>query len=143
MADLPQNDVLNHTRVLEFTQAARLDLIAKLTKPGRLEDPKEQKVLLDALNGLDKAVFTNERLKLEEKIVDTQKSASALIATVLAQAGLKDIFVTENGVSRGIPSLPNDLPMDELVPDEMSTVPMREDYAELMAKTDSRNNADE
>lgn len=136
MADLLSTEVLDSARVMEYTQQTRLNLIKDLTKNAtQPEDPKSQKVLLEALNGMDKAVVTIERIKLEEKAIDLQAAAASLIAAVIRTPGIKNIFTNDTLVEREIPSLPNNLDAIVTVAGETSNMPMNESYAEFMSKT--------
>ena len=69
--------------VLAFTHSKRKIIIDHMLKGGVPEDPALTKVILSALDGMDKAALTRKRIKVEEKQSNNQEQAAALIAKLL------------------------------------------------------------
>ena len=100
---------------LERSLAARETIIATLMSDGRLPYNKDDKIMLiQALDGLDRTVLSKAKLKSDDQNAKSQRDTAKMIADVLSRVSTASLTRT------GVPSLPSDIVIDDLVPGETS-----------------------
>jgi hypothetical protein len=119
--------------ILAFTQATRRQLVAALTKEGKMpEDTKQQTTLLTTLADMDRAALGKKRVKVEEDATKTQAAMTGLVAHMLVNVrrgrGLNadgtPLPTAVPALERPAPALSDSIPEPELVPGETSASPM-------------------
>lgn len=133
-AELEKDDGL-----LARTQESRLRIATELlSKPLDQIDAKDTSNALKALDGIDKQIMSKRRLQMEDKQGNQHAQAAALIATVLARVGSSRPYRVEldhdESEDYQPPVLPDDIPTPELVPGELSKVPLKSSIQEFMGK---------
>ena len=134
-----QNQIVNDDEVLDFTHSKRVWLLDQLTANGTKlpEDVKETKIVAQLLDGMDKQALGKKRIRLDEKVVDTQAGAAAIMANILSMAAGQKPFIVQNAVAREVPVLGSDVPAPVLVEGEISTAPYVQDFDTFMKSTSS------
>jgi hypothetical protein len=81
------NDIIDETdrNRLERVQALRERIITELTEVDIPEDPKDRALLIEAMNGLDKSIYSKAKVRVADKTGDDNKDAARIIADVLAR----------------------------------------------------------
>lgn len=80
--------VLDDDQVLAYTQSVRKNIVTELTKGKAFpQDKGEQILLMQALDGMDRAALTNKRIKSDEKTQNDVAGAASMIAQMLSQMG--------------------------------------------------------
>ena len=126
--------LVSEDKILAFTHAKRMFIVEQMLASGKLpEDPAEKKVLLNALDGMDKAALGRKRIKVEEKTNTSMAQAAALIAHVLNAPGVNQAYKASAPVQREAPTLPSDVPPPVLVEGETSVVQNSRNYETFMA----------
>jgi hypothetical protein len=123
--------------LLKFSQGVRKRFINTITKTGFPEDPKEQRVLLQALSDMDKQSLGNKAIGASEK----QSESDLLVARALSNLGSH--FGTVNpfeGEGKEIPKLEDgSLPVIEIAPGETDVGLSDENYDGFMKKFEDKN----
>ena len=128
--------IANDDAVLDYTLKMRKFVLDKMLADGKLpEDPAEKKIILNALDGMDKAAIAKKRIKLEEKVVDSHAGAAAIIASILSMSSSVNAFKDINPVNRVAPTLGSDVPEPVLVEGEASVTANQQTFSEFMIKT--------
>jgi hypothetical protein len=79
---------LDEDQVLAYTQNVRKNIVADLTKGKAFPENKGQQILLmQALDGMDRAALTSKRIKSDEKTSQGVAGAAGIIAQMLSQMG--------------------------------------------------------
>lgn len=80
---------LNEEQVLARTRGVRLKIVDSLTKTASFPaDPDDAKLLIKALDGLDKQALTTKRMKVDEAIAQgAAASGKEIIAALLSRVG--------------------------------------------------------
>lgn len=136
--DEQQNDVMTDEQVLAYTQHKRKFIVSKLIANNQLPGDKDEKVmLLQALDGMDRAALGNKRIKADEKTANGMAGAAGIIAQMLTQIGT----LTRDNISPleilervEAPSLSNEIPEPILVPGELETNASQLDYDSFMSR---------
>lgn len=99
---------------LEYTHNVRKRVIDELMKEGIPKGTSDKVLLIQALDGIDKAVFTKVKLKNEDKANKNEEERNRILVTsALAQYKANQA----NHVRTGMPDTSN-LPKVDLVPDQ-------------------------
>lgn len=69
--------------VLDYTQEKREQIIAKMTQNGMPGDPKDLYVILNALDGMDRAALTKKKIQSESELGSKAALAGAAITEIL------------------------------------------------------------
>jgi hypothetical protein len=88
MSEMTGVSVDSEDEVLARTRGVRLKIVSSLTKTenGFPADPDEAKLLIKALDGLDKQALTTKRMKVDEKIAaGAAASGKEIIAALLSK----------------------------------------------------------
>ena len=76
--------VLDDDQVLDYTQVVRRNIVRTLTSKGYVpDDNSDRNMLMNALDGLDRAAISNKRIKVESKQADNDAAAASIIAKML------------------------------------------------------------
>lgn len=128
--------------LLEWSVHERKLFIARMMKPdGSLpDDPKEKALVLKAMDGIEKIAISRKRIKIEDKAATSQAEAARLIAHVFKSVAEKNPFVIDMGTAeqlspeqrKALPSLPDDIPLPELVEGETAVSPPQNSYDNFM-----------
>ena len=97
------DDRLSDDEILAYTQAKRRELVSKMTETGIPEDNKDRLTLLAALDGMDRAALTVQKIASKEKTASADREAQMLIASIYGQLRGVDPFAvdqSDNGVIR-------------------------------------------
>lgn len=118
--DIVVSGDLTEDQVLARTRGVRLRIVSKLTETAAFpQDPDEAKLLIKALDGLDKQVLTTKRMKLDADIAAGQAaSGKEVVAALLSKLSHAP------GMSASItiieaPVLGAEIPVPEILPGEM------------------------
>lgn len=125
---------------LSYTQKKRQQIItAMMGENGEKLNSLERgdkMVVLQALDGMDRAALGRKRLKTDEKIGASAAATAALIAQVLQAPGAQQHGMVVDGViTRVVPQLPADIPEPQVVPGEMDGEAAQMDYETFMAQS--------
>lgn len=124
---------LSEDQVLAYTQHKRKAIVQELTKTGAVpEDNSSRNMLLQALDGMDRAALTSKRIKSEEKN-GGMAGAASLVAALLTQVTGKKLTSDIIDPNRPTPLLGQDVPPPQLVPGETEINPRQLDYDTFMA----------
>lgn len=115
---------------LLMTRNLRAELVKSIVKGGVPTDPKEQQVLLTALNDMDRSALTLKKIKSDEGLGNKQLAAAALLAQVFNDPRIKQIDKVEDivGSTRVIPELDESIIPSSVTPGELDTTPPVETY---------------
>lgn len=136
-------EVVNDDQVLDYTQGIRRQLIGHLTKDGKMPaDLKEQSMLLQTLDGMDRVALGRKRIKVEEKANNNQAAMAGLVAHMLTNVrrgrGLNadgtPIAAAGSAPARSAPVLSDSIPEPVLVPGETSAAPMRMSWEDFTSE---------
>ena len=134
---LSNNEVIldSEESVLSYTHAKRLFIVESMLHEGQLpEDPAEKKVLLNALDGMDKMAIGRMRIKIDEKANKNMGQAAALVAQLLSSGNIAHMYNVPNGTNRDAPLLGSDVPAPDIVNGETAINPLGTNYEEFMNK---------
>lgn len=108
--------------IFAYTNERRKHIVTTLMKEDMaLKDPAYAKIVLQALDGLDKVALGRKRIKVDEKINTNQEMAAGLIARLLnSTAGSKLYETTMFDINRKPPTLGTEIPNPILVEGETS-----------------------
>ena len=126
-------DINSEDEELSYTKAKRKQLIESLSKNGAPNDVKDQSIMLQALDGLDRITLTRMRLKSEEGISTSQVAAAAILAQLFNNPQTKKVGRSGDAVSE-IPTLRTDLPAIAVVAGELDAVPVKDNYDAFMRR---------
>lgn len=145
-----QSQVMTDDEALAFTQNARKKIVKELMKSKVIpEDKGEQIMLMQALDGMDRASLGNKRIKADEKASDNLGDSAALIAQMLTQmSGNLKLMKTEDIIDvdfkdAAAPALPDHIPDPVLVPGETSIGAPQLDYDSFMNAMNAEETAKE
>lgn len=123
--------------VLAFTHQQRLLMFRDVIKEGKVpEDPSMAKVAVSLLKDMDAAALGRKRIKVDEKIADTQSAAAGIIAHVLGAAAKAKPYRLDatDVISRPAPELGAEVPPPRLVEGETAVVSSQDCYESFMAR---------
>ena len=129
MAEHNTNEELD----LEYTKSKRKQLIEALSKNGAPTDIKEQSIMLQALDGLDRQTLTKMRIKVDEGISNTQVAAAAILAQLFNSPKTKAVGRSDEIVTT-IPVIREDLPAVTLVAGELDVMVIKDNYDGFMKR---------
>lgn len=132
----PVTTTLDDDQVLDYTQRMRRSIVAELTKSGVVpSENADRNMLMNALDGLDRAAINNKRIKVDSAAVENDALAASIIAKLLNQVQMPkrndDDVIDVHGVDK---SLPSSIPEPLLVPYETEVNPQQLDYDSFMSK---------
>jgi hypothetical protein len=132
----PVTTTLDDDQVLDYTQRMRRSIVAELTKSGVVPSGNaDRNMLMNALDGLDRAAINNKRIKVDSAAVENDALAASIIAKLLNQVQMPkrndDDVIDIRGVDM---SLPSSIPEPSLVPYETEVNPQQLDYDSFMSK---------
>lgn len=137
MSDLTDsNPGLSEDQVLAYTQSKRKAIVQELTQKGAVpDDNSSRNMLLQALDGMDRAALTSKRIKAEEKSGAAMAGAAGMVAQLLTKVTGKSLanLDLEDAVERAAPALGADVPPPQLVPGETEVNPAQLDYDSFIA----------
>lgn len=114
---------------LEYTRAKRRDLVEKLTKTGMPGDIKEQSILLQTLDGIDRAALGKMKIKSDEGLSNAQAAAASILSSIFNDPRTKSI-----GKGAGvIPVLDADIAPTKLVEGELDSNPITGNFEDFMS----------
>ena len=126
-------DINSEDEELSYTKAKRKQLIESLSKNGAPNDVKDQSIMLQALDGLDRITLTRMRLRSEEGISTSQVAAAAILAQLFNNPQTKKVGRSGDAVA-AIPTLRTDLPAIDVVAGELDAVPVKDNYDAFMKR---------
>lgn len=131
--------------LLVFTQRHRLQMVRQLTKNSTVPtaDPKEARLFLDVLDAVDKTVFTQRKLAVDEGVGNATQMAIEMATQLFKDKRTTSFSNTQNFTPRENVNGPPDidlelLPPVTLVPGEMDPLGSNESYAEFMERAKTR-----
>lgn len=143
----PIPESLSEDQVLAYTQTKRKAIVQELTKSGAVpEDNSSRNMLLQALDGMDRAALTSKRIKAEEKGNSALAGAAGIVAAMLNQVSGKRLVSMEDPVdveSRPAPALGMDVPPPQLVPGETEINPGQLDFDTFVASRGAAQSSDQ
>lgn len=128
--------------ILGYTHSVRKGIVVALMPNGQLpSDPANTKIVLAALDGMDRSALTRKRIKTDEKKIDSDAAAAELISKVLIAAGSsgnkRNLPITQ----RALPVLGTDVPEPLLVEGETSTNAPVQNYDSFVSKIAASENS--
>jgi len=112
---------------LELAQKLREDYISAIAKDGMPETKDDQNFFIKLLDGMDRAVLTKSKIKIEEKNSRTAEQSTKLIADVLSK------HRASTGVARSnAPVLPDTVVVTDVVDGELDQGISKLTYDEFM-----------
>jgi len=130
-------EVMDDDQALNYTQGVRKKLIEATFVNNKIPDDKgHQIILLQALDGMDRAALGNKRIKTDAASNDVLAESSSLIAQMLNTIGSK---LTKRDESEIVdvdfkpPVLGPSIPEPELVPGETEIGAKQLDYDSFMS----------
>lgn len=103
---------------LEKTQHIRERIIEELIKSKPVpEDESDRKLLIAALDGMDRAVLNKAKVKIEEANSETQAQHASIVSNFLKQLRVQEII--SNNKREGSPQLPQEMRPERIVDGEM------------------------
>lgn len=126
---------------LDYTRELRMKIVQELTvdETGRFklpEDVKEQKTLLTALADIDRSRLGRERIKIEDKVAESNGETAAIIRDMykhMGQAG-HPLKAAEGQATREPPKMPEHLKQIDLIDGETATAPPQGSYESFMTQ---------
>lgn len=121
MSEAPVTPVMDDDQILDYTQNKRIEIVKSITKEKIPDDPEQQRILLQTLDGMDRGALGRKRLKIEDKAADNAGNAAAVVAAFLKNRNRDVIDVPAQEVGRRtLPTLGADIPEPVLVEGELS-----------------------
>lgn len=126
--------VTDDQSILEYTRTKRVQLVEVLSSgPKHVpEDTKEQMILLNALDGLDRSALGRMRIESENQNAKNMTERAALIAGVLASINPSKTYVHETDRDLSMVILPSSIPVPEIIPGELDGNDHSLNYADFM-----------
>lgn len=134
---------MSEDQVLAYTQGKRKFIVDEIMKDNKVpQDKGEATLLIQALDGLDRAALTQKRIKADEQAAAGMAGAAGLVAKLLTQAGSrKNIDVLDVDAREVVvPELGNEVPAPSLVPGETEVAPKQMDYDSFTASFQNSSN---
>lgn len=119
---------------LAYTRSKRKQIIEHITAKGIPEDVKMQSILLQSLDGMDRAALGKMKIKSDEGVSSAQLAAAAIMATIFNDPRVKTIGKTDSA-TREVPILDTSLPQVELVEGELDIDPKGDSFEAFAART--------
>jgi len=130
-ADNHENDDLDYTRKI------RRKIIDEQMDAKSVE-ARDYKLVLAALDGLDRQALTKMRIKSDEGMSNAKAQAAAALAELFMNPNLKkagEVLDLGQDSPRIIPELPLDLPVPSVVDGELDSGGAAENYNSFMERT--------
>lgn len=145
-ADIPEN-TLTEDQVLAYTQGKRKFIVDTLLKDNKIPgDRAELTLLVQSLDGMDRAALTNKRIKADEKASEATAGSAAAIAKLLTELGGRQKNFHNDDVTdltpREAPVLGSHIPDPVLVPGETDVSSPQLDFESFTARFQSRSNSE-
>lgn len=122
---------LGDDAALAYTQGMRQRLINEIIAKGIPQDDDSQKMLLAALDGMDRNALGTKRLQAEDRNADADRQAALLIVEMQAQLGAVNPYL-RGVVGDNVPAHPDVLLATvELVPGELDTTPIASNFKDF------------
>lgn len=125
-------EAMDDDRVLAYTQNVRKNIVNELTRSKAFpEDKGEQILLMQALDGMDRAAISNKRIKSDEKAQNSVAGAAGIVAQLLSQMGGMVNMpkqLDDNVVDVMPKMLTEEIPEPQLVPGEIEINAGQLDY---------------
>lgn len=107
---------------LDYTRDIRKRLADSLTRKGMPSDIKEQSILLQTLDGIDRAALGKLRIKSDEGVSSAQMAAASILATLFNDPRTKGIG-KNNDLIGDIPTFDVTIEPPLLIEGELDTSP--------------------
>lgn len=104
--------------VLEYTQRIRQGVVEKVTENGLPSDEDQMYALASYLDAMDRQEIAKQKMVNEEKALETDKMATAIVASMLGKLGNHNPFMVEENTGN-IVEHDVELPQVNLVPGEL------------------------
>lgn len=131
--DMAENKRRPEETVFEYTQRIRQSVVEKFTEHGIPTDVKEAGALASFLNDMDRQEEVKHRIATEEKAVESDKAATALIGAMLSKLGNINPYALPEPTGE-IVDHDVELPKVELVPGELDHNPQVMNYESFMSE---------
>lgn len=118
---------------LEYTRAKRKEFVDMMTKNGPPSDIREASIMLQALDGIDRAALGKLKIKSDEGIGSAQAAAAAMLASLFNDPRTKTIGRVD-GVDRIPPELILDTDSIVIIEGELDIVPKQDSYDTYSAR---------
>lgn len=118
---------------LDYTRAMRRKLVEHMTKGGMPTETKEMSVMLQALDGMDRASLSKKKIKSDEGISNTKALAAETIAQLFTDPRLKRMGLGDGTVTTVVPVL-REMSAPALVAGELDLIGGLENYDSFMKK---------
>ena len=125
-----------HTELLDldYTRSKRMQLINSITEKGVPADLKDRSILLQALDGMDRAALSKMKIKSDEGISNGQAAAAAILAELFNDPRTRNVGKS-NDLVGSVQVLSIAVQPDQLLPGELDINPVAESYDSFMART--------
>ncbi len=118
---------------LEYTKAIRKNLVSHITKDNKMpEETKQQLVLLQALDGIDRAALSKLKIKSDEG-ASTAQNAALLLAAIFNDPRTKTIGLVENS-NRVPPEFDTNITPTVLVAGELDLTSGNDSYEAFLLR---------
>jgi hypothetical protein len=115
---------------LAYTRKIRKDLVNQLNTKGPPTDLKEQSIMLQALDGLDRITLSKMRMNTDVGIGNAQLAAAATIAALYTNSKVLNYDRSATPVGT-IPTLIDGLPPVDIIPGELDPPTSKDTYAKF------------
>jgi hypothetical protein len=136
MSDQVITELENEDSILSFTHSKRKFIIESLLSEGIPKETEDTKLLLSALKDMDMQALGRKRIKVDEKINDSNEKAASIISKLLTE--ISDIGTPVGMYHNEIPKLPDSIPEPVLVLGEIEIDAEQQTYEKFMAKFDNQ-----
>jgi hypothetical protein len=133
MSDLKTTSDNSEDIDLEYSRQKRKQLVDSLTDKGMPTDIKDQSIMLQALDGLDRQALSKKKLKSDEGISSAAVMAAAMLAQLYNKPDLKALSVSNNNGS--VQVFMGNEPID-IIDGELEVVPSMTNYDNFMSQFD-------
>lgn len=110
-------DVDDQRRLMK-TQQIRENIIDELTEKGIPDCKEDRQMLMAALDGMDRGVFSKAKIKADATAGNSQQQTAALVSALLTHISAKPPSPPIEGVHVVVPTLPNNITVTDGVPGE-------------------------
>lgn len=117
---------------LDFTRKMRRRLVDDMTRDKIPDDLKERALLLQILDGMDRAALSKKKIKSDEGVSNTMALAAETISQLFTDPRLKKLG--KSAEATGEIQVLRELPPSATVPGELDTVPSMQNYDTFMAR---------
>lgn len=119
---------------LGYTRDIRKKLADSLTKTGMPTDIKEQSILLQTLDGIDRAALGKLRIKSDEGISSAQTAAASILATLFNDPRTKNIGKNTDLIG-DVPTFDVNIEPPILIDGELDINPQVQNFESFSLKT--------